>query len=177
MGKRSSFERKTRDFYPTPEEAVQPLLPFVKDVLFVEPCAGDGALVNTLTAAGLHCVYAADLEPQHPTILQADCMNFTGKNMQPFDYIITNPPWSRSILHPIIETFASVAPTWLLIDADWMHTKQAAPYLRYCLHIVSVGRVTWIPESKYPGKDNCCWYLFHDAPWYDPGTLFTGQQG
>ena len=30
MGKRSDFERRERDFYPTPEEAVLPLLSYRK---------------------------------------------------------------------------------------------------------------------------------------------------
>ena len=45
------------------------------------------------------------------------------------EYIITNPPWNRKILHPMIEHFADFKPTWLLFDADWMHTKQSTPYL------------------------------------------------
>ena len=42
MGKRSDFERVPRDYYPTPIEAVEPLidhLPYSFD--YVEPCAGD----------------------------------------------------------------------------------------------------------------------------------------
>ena len=43
MGKRSDFERKPRAFYPTPIEAVYPLLEHLEeDFLFAEPCAGDG---------------------------------------------------------------------------------------------------------------------------------------
>ena len=56
--------------------------------------------------------------------------------------------------------FRNFRPTWLLFDADWAHTKQARPYLKYCDKIVSVGRVKWIPDSKMTGKDNCAWYLF-----------------
>jgi hypothetical protein len=33
MGKRSSFERIPRDFYQTPEAAVPPLLPFLREIL------------------------------------------------------------------------------------------------------------------------------------------------
>ena len=80
------------------------------------------------------------------------------------DHIITNPPWDRKILHPMIEHFASMRPTWLLFDADWMHTKQSTPYMDYCQKIVSVGRVKWIPDSKMTGKDNCAWYLFDQDP-------------
>ena len=47
MGKRSDFERKPRDFYPTPIEAVEPLVEHLpKTFDFAEPCAGDGTLVN-----------------------------------------------------------------------------------------------------------------------------------
>jgi hypothetical protein len=51
-------------------------------------------------------------------------------------------------------------PTWLLFDADWMHTRQSAPFMPHLRKIVSVGRVKWIPDSPFTGKDNCCWYLF-----------------
>ena len=45
MGKRSAFERRAGDAYPTPIEAVLPLIPHLRGVRnFAEPCAGDGAL-------------------------------------------------------------------------------------------------------------------------------------
>ena len=48
MGKRSSFDRIERDFYPTPEEAFLPLVEHLPKTKFyyLEPCAGDGALVE-----------------------------------------------------------------------------------------------------------------------------------
>jgi hypothetical protein len=57
MGKRSDFERISRDFYRTPTEAVLPLRPFFGGgETFCEPCAGDGALVRALISIGLECV-------------------------------------------------------------------------------------------------------------------------
>jgi hypothetical protein len=44
-----------------------------------------------------------------------------------------------------------------------MHTKQAVPYLTKLKKVVSIGRVKWIEDSKYTGKDNSCWYLFYDC--------------
>ena len=79
------------------------------------------------------------------------------------DYIITNPPWNRKILHPMIDHFADQKPTWLLFDSDWMHTKQSIPYLKMLKKVVSVGRVKWIEGSASVGKDNCCWYLFENT--------------
>jgi hypothetical protein len=172
MGKRSDFERRERDFYPTPYEAVVPLLDHLMPrTLFVEPCAGDGVLVSHLHRHGHHCVSASDIEPQDPSVKALDVFNAQIGQGQCF---ITNPPWDRSILHPIIEHLSSQAPTWLLFDADWMHTKQAVPYLDRLEAIVSVGRVKWIAGSKMTGKDNCCWYLFADVP--NSHTQFYGRR-
>jgi hypothetical protein len=159
MGKRSNFERVPRDFYPTPYEAVVPLLAHLSPRMpFVEPCAGDGALARHLESAGHRCVWASDIEPRADGIYTMDALSA-------WDYfasrtIITNPPWSRETLHPLIEHFSSRASTWLLFDADWMHTRQSAELMRHCRKIVSVGRVKWIPDSPFTSKDNCCWYLF-----------------
>jgi hypothetical protein len=86
---------------------------------------------------------------------------------------ITNPPWDRKILHPLIVHLSDQAPTWLLFDADWMHTRQAAPFMPRLRKIVSVGRVKWIPDSTMTGKDNCAWYLF-DRP-HSEGVRFHGR--
>ena len=70
----------------------------------------------------------------------------------------------------MIEILTNNADTWLLFDADWMHTIQAAPFWTLCKKIVSVGRVQWIEDSKTSGMDNAAWYLFSkNGP---PGTQF-----
>lgn len=161
MGKRSDFERKGLDFYPTPKSAVVPLLPHIKrGTTFCEPCAGDGALIRHLHDAGLNCVAAYDVMPRDPAIVTNDASFLTNADLHSAEYVITNPPWDRPVLHQIIERCATLAPTWLLFDADWMHTRQAAPHLEICRKIVSIGRVQWIEGSGMSGKDNCCWYLF-----------------
>lgn len=161
MGKRSIFERRERDFYPTPAEAVTPLLRHLSpETNFVEPCAGNGALVDALTNAGHHCVYAGDIEPQREDVQHVDALFARPTIGGYIDCFITNPPWDRKILHPLIVHLSDQAPTWLLFDADWAHTRQAAPYADRLRRIVSVGRVKWIPGSPFTGKDNCAWHLF-----------------
>lgn len=172
MGKRSTFDRIPRDFYPTPAEAVAPLLRHLEyGAMFAEPCAGDGALIRALEAGGASCIEALDIEPRTPIAYQADALDWSPDPSA--DWIITNPPWDRKVLHPMIQHFAAMRPTWLLFDADWMHTKQAAPMLPLLRCIVSVGRVKWIPDSKMTGKDNCAWHLFY--PNADGGTQFYGR--
>lgn len=173
MGKRSDFERVPRDFYPTPREAVLPLLPHLEEGVFVaEPCAGDGALARHLHIAGWRVAYAADITPMADGIEQVDALG-SSIDRCVCDMIVTNPPWDRKILHPMITHFSDQLPTWLLFDADWIHTKQSAPFMSRLRKVVSVGRVKWIPDSKMTGKDNCAWYLF-DKPSDEP-TIFVGR--
>jgi len=161
MGKRSDFERVTRDFYPTPRSAVLPLLPhLIPHTRFIEPCAGDGALITHLESFGHNCVYASDIEPKAALIKKKNVFDIDINTAKNFQCFITNPPWDRKILHGVIERLSAIAPTWLLFDADWMHTKQSIPYMDYCSHIVSIGRVKWFPLSPGVGKENCCWYRF-----------------
>src|SRR3954470_5796311 len=62
MGKRSNFERREADFYPTPLAAVVPLIPYLRSVKsFAEPYAGNGDLVRHLESFGLACVYSGDV--------------------------------------------------------------------------------------------------------------------
>ena len=167
MGKRSNFERVERDFYPTPMEAVLPLLPHLApETRFFEPCAGDGALVRHLESFGHTCERASDIAPQGDGI-EERCVFRSPLPIGDNPIFITNPPWDRNILHPILDHLPRFAPTWLLFDADWMHTKQSAPFMSMCAAVVSVGRVKWIPDSKMTGKDNCAWHLFdvtHEGP-------------
>jgi len=174
MGKRSNFKREQFDFYPTPLSAVIPLLPHLpKEVTFCEPCAGEGHLIRHLEGAGHKCVSAFD--PNLGPYKRQDAMLMSQKDMGNAEMIITNPPWDRPILHQIIARGALLRPTWLLFDADWMHTGQAEPYLHMCRKIVSVGRVKWIEGSKNTGMDNCCWYLF-EASGAPHVTTFCGPR-
>ena len=160
MGKRSDFKRVPRDYYPTPIRAVYPLIDHLpKAGSFAEPCAGDGRLVAHIqNLSNLSCKISTDIEPRGVDI---DRQNAFDLDFFGVDFVITNPPWDRQFLHRFIEHSARRVPTWLLFDADWMHTKQSASILRrYCSKIISVGRVKWIDGSKNTGKDNCAWYLF-----------------
>jgi len=174
MGKRSDFERKPRDFYPTPFEAVAPLIEHLpRKFTFTEPCAGDGALCGHLEHYGGTCMWASDIEPQHEGIHPNNYNEIGEPEMIESEYIITNPPWNRKILHPMIDYFRVKRPTWLLFDADWMHTIQSKPYMQNCRKIVSIGRIKWFGDMT--GKDNCAWYLFNDE--YTPliATEFYGR--
>jgi len=159
MGKRSSFERVERDYYPTPYEAVRPLIERIEPCRFAEPCAGDGRLISHLETHGFKCAWASDIEPKDGRVFELDAMDLSDLKMT----IITNPPWDRKILHAMIEQFVDIAAphsAWLLFDADWVYTKQSQQYHKWLRHIIPVGRVKWIEGSNNTGKDNCSWYCF-----------------
>ena len=91
MGKRSSFERIPRDFYPTPRAAVLPLIPHLRGVRsFAEPCCGDGALVRHLESFGLRCVYAGDIAAGQ------DALGATDTTATPTRSSRTRPTCARS---------------------------------------------------------------------------------
>ena len=169
MGKRSNFKRNPRDYYPTPYHATKPLTAYLQPCNFVEPCAGDHRLAWHLNDQGFECKYACDIEPESDLVIKLDAFEYTN----PFSHtIITNPPWDRKILHPMINHFKSIAPsTWLLFDADWMHTKQSGPYMEFCKTIVSIGRVKWFNDKA--GLDNAVWYEF--IP-HETETTFIGRK-
>lgn len=172
MGKRSDFERVPRDFYPTPLSAVVPLLAHLPvHSYYQEPCAGDGALARWLRRENHVVVSGSDIDPRAHWVVQQDAITVVADPQAQF--FITNPPWDRKVLHPIIVNLSAQLPTWLLFDADWMHTRQAAPFMPLLRKVVSVGRVKWIPDSPFTGKDNCCWYLF-DAH-SDSPAMFVGR--
>lgn len=171
MGKRSNFKRRAKDRYLTFDrragQAIQPFLPY--GCRFWEPCAGRGDLIHQLEGYGAQCVVATDVMPGDERIFRSDALTATREDVESTGatHIITNPPWSRELLHPMIEQFSDIRPTWLLFDADWLYTGQAAPFMPRLSKVVAIGRMCWIEGTKTTGKDNCAWYLFdarNDAP-------------
>ena len=177
MGKRSSFQRRKNDAYLTFDKRAYPPLfrhlpPRVK---FWEPCAGRGDMALELMAHGHECILATDIRPQDEWIFRTDALAATAEEIRSTgaEVIITNPAWTRSILHPMIVQFSDALPTWLLFDADWVHTAQAEPFLPSLRKVVSVGRLCWIEGTNQTGKDNVAWHLF-DKPGNAP-TEFYGR--
>ena len=134
-----------------------PLLPYLDAAEFVEPCAGEGHLIDQLESYGLRCVQALDVEPGRDDIEYGDA---TSIRLAPGSRVISNPPWTRPILHAIIENLAPQAPAWLLFDSDWLFTQQSAPFLRHLHLVVPVGRLRWVEGSPHDAVDSCAWYLF-----------------
>ena len=168
MGKRSAFERRDADFHPTPRAAVVPLVPYLRGIkTFAEPCAGEGDLVRHLESFGMRCVYSGDIRNGQDALERDD--------YGAPDVIISNPPWSRDLMHSLIAHFQRISPTWLLLKLDWISTQEAAPFLRRCSDIVPIGRLKWIEGTKHADKDNYAWYRFDIN--HKSGPIFHACEG
>lgn len=178
MSKRThTFKRRKQDRYFTPPEAVVPLLSHLGDVTsYSEPCHGEGHLSDALFGlSGLKCDWASDFDEETGEFDATKCNYLPILNGA--SHFITNSPWTRELLHPIIENLSNQLPTWLLFDADWKYTVQKSlakrigcktvpQLLERCVKIVAVGRVSWM-QNGTSSLDNCAWYLFDKN--------FTGQ--
>jgi hypothetical protein len=173
MGRRSNLPRLQDDTYDTPVSAVSPLLPFLKlATRFIEPCAGAGTLVLHLQAQGHICKAAFDIAPPHPSIGMRDALSLTATDVVGAECIISNLPWTRWLLHPLINHLRDLRPVWTIIDANWSHAKQAAELMCYRSQIVSIGRVRWFEGTPSGGKDDAARYRFEAEP---ASTIFTGR--
>lgn len=182
------FKQLPQNKYYTPSKAVQPLLPHlprgqkrelvtglrVNGIKYCEPCAGDLSLMAPLLQAGHEMVAAYDIEPDNEAIVQRDALTLEKKDLNGADMIITNTPWPVEVMHPMVDHFRVMAPTWILTKADWAYTVQknkarkggfkTTPELfKFCHRIVAVGRVSWMGNGV-GGYDNCAWFLFKDTP-------------
>ena len=175
MGRRSNFKRIDKDAYDTfDRKAYPPLLrQLTRPVKFWEPCGGKYDMAEALEEAGHDCVIASDIAPRDERVFRVDAMDVTAEDVDctGVEYIITNPVWSRPLMHRMIWNFSGFRPTWVLFDAAWAHTTQEVPARKYgvptapelmehCHMIVSVGRLQWIEGTNQRGVDDCCWYLF-----------------
>ena len=179
MGKRTSFPRLVGDRYltfdPDPVRRLQPFLP--RNVVYAEPCAGRGDIVNHMDFFGHRCAYACDVKPGRGLGIRVenrDAFTLDWRWLESTDakMFISNLPWTREVLHPLIDRLTSLLPLWTILDADYAHTKQAASYIGRCARIVSLGRVQWMPGTTAAGFENCAWYFFPMR--HSGGPIFTG---
>lgn len=176
MAKRSNYEKRPRDFYPTPAKAVEPLQGVLRpNFTFCEPCAGNGALVSHLEVGfQANCFFPSDIEPQADWITKKDGLDLTAEDVEFCDMIITNPPFTWNVLKPLMDVWIPLKPTILLLPADFIHNIRFGPYLEYCQAIVSIGRVKWIEDSKVSGMENYMWAFF--ATEKVDSTQFIGRK-
>jgi hypothetical protein len=173
-----SFEPQPRDFFRTTDpNAFGPLVPFIVNKTYAEPCCGAGDLKYGI---GLYarCNWLSDIEPQHADVIKKDAVDLTEEDVKDCDIIISNPPFSWHMLQPLLDHLPTLRPTWMLLPSDFAFNKQSRPYMDKCSNMVSVGRLFFHKAGEDPmvtkysrGTANNAWYLFHDSL---QQTIFTG---
>lgn len=177
MGKRSSMEKVPKDYYPTSDPKALPPA-FIKEVRgkpYAEPCCGEGHLVDLLADVAT-CKWESDLEWRGAG-REKDAMGVTKENLSGCDLILTNPPYTRSVLLPMIDHFISLKPTWLLLPSDFMHNLYFGPYMAKCSKVISIGRLCWFPKDgkRVASTDNYSWYYWKQLANEDTETVFIGR--
>lgn len=158
MSKRVKTDSATsnpKNWHPTPRAALEPLLPLLEPgTEFVEPCAGDGRLIEMLEEAGHRCIWAIDVEPRggNPLIECADATRCATEGLT----IITNPPFERRLLDPLLAHWLGRSPLWLLLPADMICNIWTIPLTRRVDRIVPLGRVSWM-DNGTGGFENYAW--------------------
>lgn len=175
MGKRSNFEKIPRDFYGTtdPKAIPEKFMRLVRGKTFAEPCCGAGDLTELLVDIAT-CKWESDIEDRGAGKVR-DAMSLTKEDLRQCDVIITNPPFTKSVLLPMIDHFMSIKPTWLLLPADMMHNVYFKEYVDKCTRIVSVGRLKWFKDSAHSSTDNYAWYFWPMHGGRNYQTVFYGR--
>lgn len=168
MSKRTpGLPQRPRGFWPTPREAVVPLIPMLpRAARYGEPLAGNGALVGHLSELwpGGQPALVSDIHPEAPGIMAKDVMLITKATAPDVDMFISNPPWPKTgqngdpalgiILHLI-----TIAPCWMLLPWDFAANIYFGKVARFCETIVPIGRVSWLGNGR-AGTDNVAWFYF-----------------
>lgn len=177
MSKRSSFDKIPRDYYPTtdPKAVPQAFIDEVRGKTYAEPCCGAGDLVDLLMEVAV-CRWESDIESRGAGKLW-DAMCLSKQELARCDLIISNPPYTKGVLLPMIDHFISLKPTWLLLPADMMHNLYFGDYIKRCSKVISVGRICWFPREgkRVASTDNYAWYYWKYKATDDTTTEFVGR--
>lgn len=114
VGAHSVDGRRAGDFYPTPTDVTQALMNFLDlptGTTIWEPACGKGDMTSVIRANGYNCI-GTDI------LFGEDFITVDQK--EPFDWIITNPPFS--IADKFIERAAKIGkPFAFLLKSQYWH--------------------------------------------------------
>ena len=115
-GSYSSKSRNVMDYYPTPREATDALLDFLRlgrSTVVWEPACGQGHMVKVLREH-VDSVLATDISEGHDFFRYAPAARF--------DWVITNPPFS-SAPEFIARALSFKRPVAMLLKSQFWHAK------------------------------------------------------
>lgn len=149
MSKRNqSFERVSRDYYPTIDpKAIPPnLLKHIRGKTYAEPFYGEGDMEDLLMDVAT-CKWRSDIRETVGCSSVRDALTLTSSDLEGCDLVVSNPPYQKDVLLPLLDHLVSLKPTWLLLPSDLMFNGYMAPYMKQCERVVGVGRLFWFENT------------------------------
>lgn len=143
MSKRNqSFERIPKDFYGTVDSRAIPpnLLKHIRGKTYAEPFYGEGDLEDLLMDVAT-CKWRSDIRETVGCSSVRDALTLTLSDLEGCDLIISNPPYQKDVLLPLIDNLTTLKPLWLLLPSDLMFNGYMVPYMKQCERVISVGRL------------------------------------
>lgn len=160
-----------KDCFQTPPMALKPLYEFVhqtwRRAVVWEPCCGEGSIVNTLNNSihGIDCIGTDLLDGKDFLTYDADF---------DYDYIITNPPYSKTDefldrAYSLRKPFAFLLPLTALGGV-----RRQDMYRKHGMEIIMLGRRINFktPTGKTHGGGSCAQF---EVAWFTH-RLHIGKQ-
>lgn len=155
--------RTTNDFYPTPRVAIDTFLkhwqPKNKSKI-IEPCGGNGALIDGLVDNGLDVVYSCDINPQRKDIVKQDFLQLKTLPCE-CDTIITNPPFNLAEEFVRKSFELGVNNVAILIKSTWF---SAAKRINLFENYRPSKKLDYTFRIDFMGKGSpvmeCCWIVW-----------------
>jgi hypothetical protein len=112
-----------KDFYPTPEDVIKKMMEGqnIEGLVFLEPSAGKGNIVDYLIDNGAKSVIACESDENLQKILETKCkvishdfLTLTSEQVSHIDAVIMNPPFSADEAH-ILHAYQIAPPACKII--------------------------------------------------------------
>lgn len=129
-------ERRAEDFYVTPEWCTRALLPHLTPGAVLDPCCGDGAILNVVVKEWSHITYGLEVDRDRASkAKERHGEGITWRNAlvaEPWPYasqIITNPPYSlaQEFIDRAIKTERDAA---FLLRINFLGSQKRAAFHR-----------------------------------------------
>lgn len=175
----SKYERAPLDFYPTPREVTEAILPYIPRETIWEPACGDGAIAKVLSESGF-AVCTSDIKDYGYEKFGGE-LDFLGAREDthtPFKHcIVTNPPYdlSREFVQKALD-LECVTRAFFLLRHEWDAPAKSLPLVThpsFKTKYVLRKRPRWIEGTKTAPRFPYAWYEW-DKAHTGPPTMVYG---
>jgi len=156
----SAEGREENDFYPTPPEATQALLPHIADFpsTIWEPACGNGAIARELEADGFKVIGTDLIDRGYGN----GGVDFLATTERLADAIVTNPPFGAWASKFVEHAFALEIPYMaILFNVNFWHAKARTPMFER-RRPDAILPLTWRPDFTGSMRPyfNCIWTVW-----------------